>query len=437
MSRFRWLPTGSPFEERPFRRVFERVRRALTPDPEIVTAYTDGQVTLRSNRSKEGYHEAADLSGFQGVEVGDFVVHGLDILRGSVGVSDSVGALSSVCIVCVPRVESDPRFFAYAMRAQAWAGVPRALAKGVREGGADFRRWETLAELPLPAPSLHEQRALADHLDAETLHIDALISKKRRLIELLDERRSNFVSEAVTIGLESNGESVDTRNRYVRRIPKRWRLMRLRHVVEQIIDTPHKTAPVVNNGEYLVVRTSNVKTGRLILDGARYTDRASWIEWNHRGEPRPGDVLLTREAPAGEACVVPAHTPLCIGQRMVLLRVNQTIACGEWVAHSIYSGHVQRFIMDSSNATTVAHLNMSNIHDIPIAVPDLREQQQLLGRIRSNVRRHEETVSKLNEQIDLLAERRQALITAVVTGQIAVSELAKEIGLTGSVLEFQ
>ena len=202
MSRFRWLPSGSPFEERPFRRVFERVRRPLPPDPEIVTAYTDGQVTLRSNRSKDGYHEAADLSGFQGVDVGDFVVHGLDILRGSVGVSDSTGALSSVCIACVTRVESDPRYFAYAMRAQAWAGVPRALAKGVREGGADFRRWDTLAELPLPVPSLHEQRAIADYLDIETDLTDALIFKKRRLTELLEERSRELRRANVLRGLD-------------------------------------------------------------------------------------------------------------------------------------------------------------------------------------------------------------------------------------------
>ena len=233
----------------------------------------------------------------------------------------------------------------------------------------------------------------------------------------------NFVSEAVTIGLE-NGYKTNTTNPYVRKIPKRWRLMRLRHVVDQIIDTPHKTAPVVDDGKYLVVRTSNVKRGRLILKGARYTDRASWLEWNRRGEPRPGDVLLTREAPSGEACIVPADVRLCIGQRMVLLRVRPTIASGEWVVHSIYSEHAQRFITDLSNATTVAYLNMSDIPDIPIAVPDLREQRQLLSHIRSEVRRHEETVSKLDKQINLLAERRQALITAIVTGKTTFPSIA-------------
>ena len=351
---------------------------------------------------------------------------------GYVAETSRMVAFNQGCKGLVPMQDVDIRFFRYQLSAMTEQLQSCGQGSTFLELSA-----HSLASSPIVVPSLSTQQTIANYLDYETARIDALISKKRRLIELLDERRSNFVSEAVTIGLEIDSESVDTRDRYVRRIPKRWRLMRLRHVVDQIIDTPHKTAPVVDDGEYLVVRTSNVKKGRLILDGARYTDRASWIEWNHRGEPRPGDVLLTREAPAGEACVVPADTPLCIGQRMVLIHVRQKIVCGEWVVHSIYSGHAQRFITDLSNATTVAHLNMSDIYDIPIVVPVLSEQQQLLNRIRSEVHRHEETVSKLNKQIDLLAERRQALITAVVTGEMPVSEVAARIGVTESVLEFQ
>lgn len=272
----------------------------------------------------------------------------------------------------------------------------------------------------IPLPSSKVQRAIADYLDAEIARIDTLISKARGLIELLDERRAANVGMAVVAGHGNREDLAETSNHYVPRLPRDWRLMRLRHVVEQIIDTPHKTAPVVDDKEYLVVRTANVKTGRLVFVDARYTDRASWIEWNRRGEPRPGDVMFTREAPAGEACVVPAGVPLCIGQRMVLFRVNPAVACGEWIVHSIYSGPAQRFIEELSNATTVAHLNMSDIHDIPIAVPDKDEQQRILAQVRTEVRRHEEAVSKLNEQITLLAERRKALITAVVTGEMPV-----------------
>ena len=420
-----WQPPGwRPTKLRSF---LTRCKRTKHSDLQLLSVNLPQGVIPRH----EGDGRAApslDLDGYQEVRPNDLVMNQLGKPHGALGVSAHHGIISPAYFVAEISEEADPRFVHHLLRTRLYISEYERRGKYMPPSQFDIS-WEQFRDIWVTLPPLAEQQAIADYLDIETDRIDVLISKKRRLIELLDERRSNFVSEAVTIGLENDSESVDTRNRYVRRIPKRWRLMRLRHVVEQIIDTPHKTAPVVDDAEYLVVRTSNVKKGRLILDGARYTDRASWIDWNHRGEPRPGDVLLTREAPAGEACVVPADTPLCIGQRLVLLRVRQTIMCGEWVVHSIYSGHIQRFITDISNATTVAHLNMSDIHDIPIAVPDLREQQQLLSRIRSEVRRHEETVSKLNKQINLLAEQRQALITAVVTGEMPVSEVAARIGV--------
>ena len=319
--------------------------------------------------------------------------------------------------VLKPNARTNPRFLTYALNSVDWMPL-------VSGSTRNKLTQQDMMRARIPYLPLGTQRAIADYLDIETGRIDALISKKRRMIELIEERRANYVSEAVTAGLKDPSQLVDTGNRYAPRIPRGWRLMRLRHVVEQIIDTPHKTAPVVDDG-YLVVRTSNVKKGRLVLANARYTDRASWMEWNRRGEPRPGDVMFTREAPAGEACVVPADTPLCIGQRMVLLRVNRTVVCGEWVVHSIYSGPAQRFIVDLSHTTTVAHINMSDIPDIPVALPDLDEQQAILSHIQSEVRRQENIVSKLRKQITLLDKRRQALITTAVTGEFAVPGVAE------------
>jgi type I restriction enzyme S subunit len=415
-----WAEGHCRFQQVPFRRVFVPLNRPVQGGAEIVTAYTNGRVTFRKNVRLDGYHEAVDLSGYRGVQAGDFVVHGLDILRGSIGVSDSTGAISSVCIVCGPRSVADGRYFAYVMRAQALSGLPRAMARGVREGGADFRRWDTLAELPLPLPTVEEQRAIADFLDAETARIDALITKKRRLIELLVERRRQFVSRAVTLGLNSSPVLTRTGSEFAPSVPRGWKLNRLRHVVTAIVDTAHKTAPVVDGGGFLVVRTANVKQGRLSMENARYTDQAGWTEWTERGEPRPGDVMFTREAPAGEACVVPPAQPLCIGQRMVLLRVDESKVSGEWLVHSVYSGAAQQFIELLSKSTTVAHINMSDIPDIPIVTPPLVEQARILDVVRPQVAAQEDLSVALNGQIDLLIEHRQALITAAVTGELAV-----------------
>jgi type I restriction enzyme S subunit len=172
------------------------------------------------------------------------------------------------------------------------------------------------------------------------------------------------------------------------------------------------------------VRTANVKSGKLVFDGARYTDEAGWQEWTARGVPSAGDVIFTREAPAGEACLVPEGMALCIGQRTVLLRPNRSIIDGEWIVHSIYSGAAQRFIEVLAKSTTVAHINMSDIPDIPVVVPPLQEQKSVLTTVRREVSRLAGLKEKLSCQIELLREHRQALITAAVTGDLKIPEVA-------------
>lgn len=388
MNRFRWLPTGSPFEERPFRRVFERVRRPLPPDPEIVTAYTNGQVTLRSNRSKEGYHEAEDLSGFQGVEVGDFVVHGLDILRGSVGVADSAGALSSVCIVCVPRVESDPRFFAYAMRAQAWAGVPRALARGVREGGADFRRWETLADLPLPVPSLSEQRVLADHLDAETARIDVLISKKRRLIELLQDRWRELRRAKILCGLDPvHGGGL------------------------------HEQWPEMNLGVLLELQRGHDLPSDDREDGKIPVVSSGGVSGFHNTAIADGPGVITgRYGTVGEVFFVdtpywPLNTTLYVKD----FRGNDH----RWIYHLLASIPLD---IDSQKSA-VGGINRNTIGSLRVPRPPISEQRTIAHDLDEAEDLSSKACRKLADQIRLLQEYRRASITATINNSISASEM--------------
>lgn len=161
---------------------------------------------------------------------------------------------------------------------------------------------EALEQFPLfdPAPAI--QGAIVELLDRETAKIDDVLAKNQLLLEGLAEERRARRRESIHF---------DSREPFP--------LMRLKYLVKAIIDTEHKTVPFVDCGEYLVVRTTNVRDGRLVFDSAKYTDQAGFEEWTVRGIPSPGDVILTREAPAGEACVVPSGLRVCL-QRTVLLK---------------------------------------------------------------------------------------------------------------------
>ena len=269
-------------------------------------------------------------------------------------------------------------------------------------------------------PPLPEQRAIAAFLDERTARLDAAAAEDRRQADLLREQRAALISHAVTQGLDPDAPRKDSGIPWLGEIPAHWEVMRIKYLLHDIVDTEHKTAPFYPDGEYLVVRTSNIRNGQLIFDDAKYTDFEGFVEWTQRGVPEPGDILFTREAPAGEACIVPAEVPLCIGQRTVLLRVNQNVLDSQFALWSLYSGVVEEFIELLSQGSTVDHLNMADIPNIPIVYPPLPEQRAIAAYLDEQTARIDAALAEIDAAIAHLEEYRAALIAAAVTGKIDV-----------------
>lgn len=410
------------WKQTPIRAIYRRVEERGREDLPLLSVYRDHGVVPRGDRDDNNNRPSEDLSTYKYVRPGDLVVNKMKTWQGSLAVSGHEGIVSPAYFVGRRVAAVDDRFMHHLLRSLPLIAEYGARSKGIRPAQWDLP-WGEFASIKIALPPVESQRAIADYLDTETARIDALIAKKQRMIDLHVLRRSTMIARAVTIG-DVETEVTTTGNPFAPIVKAGWQIQRLRHVVSEIVDTAHKTAPVVDGGGFLVVRTANVKAGVLNLDGAHYTDEDSWREWTARGVPQPGDVIFTREAPAGEACLVPEGLPLCIGQRTVLLRPLRTKVRGEWILHSLYSGAAQRFIEVLSRSTTVAHINMSDIPDIPIVVPTLPEQDRILHLIRAEAHRVQSIVEAMTRQTTLLRERRQALITAAVTGELEIPVVA-------------
>lgn len=172
--------------------------REVRHDDGVVTAFRDGQVVLRSRRREEGFTMSFSETGYQGVDPGDFVLHGLDGFAGAVGVAEDRGKASPVYHVCVATALTSERFMAWALRALAANGFLEAYAFSVRQRSVDFRNWTTFAGLPITYVDLAEQKRVADHLDAVTGHIDIMLGKVAELKTLLIERRAALITDVVT-----------------------------------------------------------------------------------------------------------------------------------------------------------------------------------------------------------------------------------------------
>lgn len=389
----------------PFGRLFRRLDRAVPEGAEIVTAYTDGQVTLRSNRAKIGYHEAADLSSFKGVEVGDFVVHGLDILRGSVGIADSAGAITSVCTVCEPLVDLDLRYVAHVIRVQAKSGFTRALARGIREGGADFRRWATLAELPIPMPPVEYQRAVCDYLDRETARIDTLIEEQQRLIEMLRERRQAVIDESFsTLGEPS---------------------VQLRRYIKFLTSGSRGWGDYYADEGERFLRIGNLPRANLRIRGdIQFVDLPADVTEGSRTMLQEGDLLFSITAYLGSVAVVEGDwVGAYVSQHVALCRLERERVDPRFIGWFMLTSTGQDQLNEGAVGGTKMQLALDDIRGLRVPPATIEQQHRIAAHLDRQTAKIEALIVETERFIELARERRSALITAAVTGQIDVGEM--------------
>ena len=168
--------------------------KPVLPMDEVITCFRDGTVTLRRNRREEGFTISFTENGYQGVDVGDLVIHGMD--AGAIGCSDSRGKTSPVVHVC--STVGNNRYFMYFLRYMAYSGVLMDFSNGVRIRSSDFRNFKKLAVFEMLVPPLREQNKIVDYLDSTLAKIDQVIKQKEILISELEACKKSAIYEYVT-----------------------------------------------------------------------------------------------------------------------------------------------------------------------------------------------------------------------------------------------
>lgn len=177
--------------------LLEKQSRPALPDDGVVTAFRDGQVALRSRRREEGYTMSTNEAGYQGVEPGDFVFHGLDGFAGAVGPSEDRGKASPVYHVCTATHRTSEKFMAWAVRALAANGYIEAYSFSVRQRSIDLRSWTTFAGMSITYLPLEEQRRVVARLDRVAGAINETLAKVAELRALLVERSSAYFGDVI------------------------------------------------------------------------------------------------------------------------------------------------------------------------------------------------------------------------------------------------
>jgi type I restriction enzyme S subunit len=403
------LPSPVEWQRIPAGRLFARERRVARPEDDVVTAFRDGQVTARANRRTEGFTNAVQEIGYQGVRRGDLVIHSMDGFAGAIGVSDSDGKASPVVHAYAARDNADARFFAYMLRTLAREGFVTSLAKGIRERSTAFDS-ATFTSLAMPTPPLHVQRATADYLDHETARIDAVIAAKRRMVELLEERLQGAISESTHTRIVVDSDH---------RLPDGWRLMPLRRCLGAadygIGESSHP------EGEYAVLGMTNISSGEVVGVPGGYVSVV-----DQRLLLSPGDLLFnrtnSRELVGKVGLVKAIDRPTTFASYLVRLRVNN-MADSDYFNYLLNAREVLRLARSMALPSIgQANLNPSRYSTMVLPVPPVDEQRRLVSHLDVLASRAGRMRQTIDHQISLLEERRQAVIIAALTGQLRIPE---------------
>lgn len=171
------------------------LQKPTKPDDDVITCFRDGEVTLRKNRREEGFTISLQEIGYQGIDKGDLIVHGMDGFAGAIGISDSRGKASPVLNVL--DTNHNKRYIMYYLRNMAYNGVFIALATGIRVRTCDTN-WGKLRELPYILPPKEEQDRIVEYIDKKLFEVNSIIDEKRKQLEILDEYKKSLIYEYVT-----------------------------------------------------------------------------------------------------------------------------------------------------------------------------------------------------------------------------------------------
>lgn len=276
-----------------------------------------------------------------------------------------------------------------------------------------------LKKLKVPYPSLSEQIKIREYLDHETAQIDTLIAKQEKLIELLKEKRQAVISHAVTKGLNPDVTMKDSGVEWLGQVPEHWTVSKLKHFVN-VVDCKHITAEFFDEGIPLA-SIGEVKGWEVNLSNAKLTNEKYYQELiDGNRKPQVGDIIYTRNATVGEASLVHAELPkFALGQDVCLIHIIQKLS-SEYLLHFLKSEIIKIQLNSAMVGSTFKRINVDDIRNYVIVIPPIEEQECILKELDQKIEKYDSLINFAVKQIQLMQERRTALISSAVTGKIDV-----------------
>ena len=282
---------------------------------------------------------------------------------------------------------------------------------------------EYMVNTLIPLPPLAEQQAIAAFLDRECARIDALVAAQQRMIALSKEKRRALIAHVVTQGLDPAAPRKDSGVAWLGQVPAHWEVKRLKTNADIIPSNIDKKS----YDDELPIQLCNytdVYYNDIIVPEMPFMQATASQEQIHKFSLKAGDIIVTKDSETADDIAIPAYVPQTIpnvvcGYHLALIRITNGII-GKYLFYYFLSVQAKSYFETRANGLTRVGLGQAAIGNLPLPLPPLAEQQAIAVFLDRECARIDALISKAEQAIVLLRERRSALIAAAVTGQIRV-----------------
>ena len=385
----------------------------------ILSLLKDKGIIPYDEKGAIGNNSKEDLSQYKIARKGDLVINSMNVIIGSVGITQYDGYISPAYYSFKPKGIINLIYYYYLMTLRSVQQSIRCYSKGIMEIRLRITSNDFLS-MPFPFPPKSEQTAIANYLDSVTSKIDEAISQQQKMIDLLNERKQIIIQNAVTKGLDPNAKMKDSGVEWIGEIPENWEVRRLNSIGRFSKGGNISRDQLTEDGKCEAILYGDIYT--------KYYIKASIIR-NHITEKtamnsvriKSGDILMTGSGETKEdigKTIMFDSQIAYIGGDVILFRQNKMDSL--FLSYALNSMYAKVYRYKESKGEIVVHIYSNALKSMKIAAPPMNEQSSIVKYLNRHFLQIDESITSCNKMISLLQERKQIIINDVVTGKVKV-----------------
>lgn len=386
----------------------------------ILSLTKDKGVIPYEDKGNLGNKSKTNLADYKLAYRNSIVMNSMNVIIGSVGLSDYFGCVSPVYYVFKAEINNDIRFFNYIFQMPVFQSVLKKYANGILEIRLRVSSNDVLKR-NIPFPNYKEQIKISNYLDKRTKQIEEIKNSISKEIENLENYKKSVITEAVTKGLDKNVEMKDSGIEWIGEIPKHWKISKIKQQYKVTLGKMIQTEKRTNNDTLENYLSSiNIKWGKVDTSVLK----KMWFSKKEKDiySLNNGDILISEGGLAGTTSIYNNEFYPCYIQNAVNRVTSKENSINKFLFYWMYFVYHVGYIESICNKATIQHYTKEKVESTPLIYMSIEDQRLIVNYLDKKTNLIDDSITAKQKQLETLEEYKKSLIYEYVTGKKEVKD---------------